>query len=63
MSLLLRSEILGLLTCDDKYFVRNRKIFPLLIKMQVSKKPKNFFLIFHYSPEICIKFKNSEKKI
>ena len=50
------------LTLDDKYSRRNMQTFWQQVQTLLSQKEKDFFKIFYYISEICIKFRTFRKK-
>ena len=66
MSALVTSQIFRLfvntLTPDDKYSRRNMQTFWQQVQTLLSQKEKDFFKIFYYISEICIKFRTFRKK-
>ena len=50
------------LTPDDKYSRRNMQTFWQQVQTLLSQKEKDFFKIFYYISEICIKFRTFRKK-
>ena len=66
MSLLVRSEILGLLvntlTANYEYSRSNTDNLPLPFQMQLSEKLKRFFLFFIAFAESALNFEHFEQK-
>ena len=66
MSALVTYEISRLfvntLTPDEKYSRRYMQTFVQQVQMLLSQKERDFFKIFYWISEICMKFKTFRKK-
>ena len=67
MAALVTSQIFRLfvntLTPDDKYSRRNMQTFWQQVQTLLSQKEKNFFKIFYYISEICMKFRTFDLSV